>query len=386
MSANQKYLIQALEICLIIFFIWFTFYGGYLIGSHFDKGWYLSEDGYNFIESARLFKDNGLNVFIKSELARQASLNYIFTIILISFLIEFKSWAYIFLSINLTLYLLSYYILKNFLKKITQKVDFFYLNIILILFYFSNYENYFYVRLILSDCIFAFFVLFMFIKFNEKSNLSNNFMVITSFLLIFFINPKFIAILFFLIFYYFIKVLIIDNKFINKDFFATTIFFSYLVGLLIWSILYPNLNFIDFFKGDIFREIENFYLDGTVIFKRTNIDYLPNDINIIKIFYLGILRSFSFFQFWSFEWDLKHNIVNLISIGPLYLANIFNIYNFNKYSKNDKKIIICITSIIIAFTFMSSITGVDYDWRYRYPLYSILIIGLMVFIKEKIKC
>ena len=382
MSANQKYLIQALEICLIIFFIWFTFYGGYLIGSHFDKGWYLSEDGYNFIESARLFKDNGLNVFIKSELARQASLNYIFTIILISFLIEFKSWAYIFLSINLTLYLLSYYILKNFLKKITQKVDFFYLNIILILFYFSNYENYFYVRLILSDCIFAFFVLFMFIKFNEKSNLSNNFMVITSFLLIFFINPKFIAILFFLIFYYFIKVLIIDNKFINKDFFATTIFFSYLVGLLIWSILYPNLNFIDFFKGDIFREIENFYLDGTVIFKRTNIDYLPNDINIIKIFYLGILRSFSFFQFWSFEWDLKHNIVNLISIGPLYLANI---YHFNKYSKNDKKIIICITSIIIAFTFMSSITGVDYDWRYRYPLYSILIIGLMVFIKEKIK-
>ena len=385
MSANQKYLIQALEICLIIFFIWFTFYGGYLIGSHFDKGWYLSEDGYNFIESARLFKDNGLNVFIKSELARQASLNYIFTIILISFLIEFKSWAYIFLSINLTLYLLSYYILKNFLKKITQKVDFFYLNIILILFYFSNYENYFYVRLILSDCIFAFFVLFMFIKFNEKSNLSNNFMVITSFLLIFFINPKFIAILFFLIFYYFIKVLIIDNKFINKDFFATTIFFSYLVGLLIWSILYPNLNFINFFKGDIFREIENFYLDGTVIFKRTNIDYLPNDINIIKIFYLGILRSFSFFQFWSFEWDLKHNIVNLISIGPLYLANIFNIYHFNKYSKNDKKIIICITSIIIAFTFMSSITGVDYDWRYRYPLYSILIIGLMVFIKEKIK-
>ena len=385
MSANQKYLIQALEICLIIFFIWFTFYGGYLIGSHFDKGWYLSEDGYNFIESARLFKDNGLNVFIKSELARQASLNYIFTIILISFLIEFKSWAYIFLSINLTLYLLSYYILKNFLKKITQKVGFFYLNIILILFYFSNYENYFYVRLILSDCIFAFFVLFMFIKFNEKSNLSNNFMVITSFLLIFFINPKFIAILFFLIFYYFIKVLIIDNKFINKDFFATTIFFSYLVGLLIWSILYPNLNFIDFFKGDIFREIENFYLDGTVIFKRTNIDYLPNDINIIKIFYLGILRSFSFFQFWSFEWDLKHNIVNLISIGPLYLANIFNIYHFNKYSKNDKKIIICITSIIIAFTFMSSITGVDYDWRYRYPLYSILIIGLMVFIKEKIK-
>ncbi len=385
MSANQKYLIKAFEICLIIFFIWFTFYGGYLIGSHFDKGWYLSEDGYNFIESARLFKDNGLNVFIKSELARQASLNYIFTIILISFLIEFKSWAYIFLSINLTLYLLSYYILKNFLKKITQKVDFFYLNIILILFYFSNYENYFYVRLILSDCIFAFFVLFMFIKFNEKSNLFNNFMVITSFLLIFFINPKFIAILFFLIFYYFIKVLIINNKFINKDFFATTIFFSYLVGLLIWSILYPNLNFIYFFKGDIFREIENFYLDGTVIFKRTNIDYLPNDINIIKIFYLGILRSFSFFQFWSFEWDLKHNIVNLISIGPLYLANIFNIYNFNKFSKNDKKIIICITSIIIAFTFMSSITGIDYDWRYRYPLYSILIIGLMVFIKEKIK-
>ena len=385
MSFKQKFLIITFEICLILFFIWFTFYGGFLIGSHFNEGWYVSEDGYNFIESARLFKDKGIDVFIKSELARQASLNYIFTIVLISFLIEFENWGYIFLGINLTLYLISYYILKSFLKKLAQKTDFFYLSVILIFFYFSNYENYFYVRLILSDCIFTFFVLFMFVKFHENRSFFNNFMLITSILLIFFINPKFIAILFFLVFYYFIKVLIINNRFINKDFFATTIFFSYLVGLLIWSILYSNLNFIDSFKGDIFREIENFYLDGTVIFKRTNINYLSDDINIIKIFYLGILRSFSFFQFWSFDWDLKHNIVNLISIGPLYLANIFNIYNFNKYSKNDKKIIISITSIIIAFTFMSSITAVDYDWRYRYPLYSILIIGLMVFIKEKIK-
>ena len=38
------------------FFIWFTFYGGYLIGSHFDKGWYLSEDGYNFIGVRKTFQ------------------------------------------------------------------------------------------------------------------------------------------------------------------------------------------------------------------------------------------------------------------------------------------------------------------------------------------
>jgi len=225
----------------------------------------------------------------------------------------------------------------------------------------------------------------MFVKFNEKRNLLNNLMLLVSIFLIFFINPKFIAILFFIIFYYLIKFLIINNKFINKNFFGTAVFFSYFFGLLIWSILYSSLNFIDFFKGDIFREIENFYLNGTVVFKRTYIEYLPNEINIIKIFYLGILRSFSFFQFWSFNWDLKHNIVNLISIGPLYLSNFINIYNLNQYSKNDKKIIICITSILIAFTFMSSITSVDYDWRYRYPLYPILIIGLLVFIKEKIK-
>lgn len=385
MSFKQKFLITTFEIFLIVFFIWFTFYGGFLIGSHFNEGWYVSEDGYNFIDSARLFKDKGINVFVKSELARQASLNYIFTIVLISFLIEFENWGYIFLGINLTLYLLSYYILKNFLKKLAQKTEFFYLSIILIFFYFSNYENYFYVRLILSDCIFTFFVLFMFVKFNEKRNLLNNLVLLISISLIFFINPKFIAILFFLIFYYFIKFFIINNKFINKNYFGTVVFFSYLFGLLIWSILYSSLNFIDFFKGDIIREIENFYLNGTVVFKRTYIEYLPNDINIIKIFYLGILRSFSFFQFWSFNWDLKHNIVNLISIGPLYLSNFINICNFNKYSKNDKKIIISITSILIAFTFMSSITSVDYDWRYRYPLYPVLIIGLLVFIKEKIK-
>ena len=106
MSFKQNFLIITFEICLILFFIWFTFYGGFLIGSHFNEGWYVSEDGYNFIESARLFKDKGIDVFIKSELARQASLNYIFTIILISFLIEFENWGYIFLGINLTLYLL----------------------------------------------------------------------------------------------------------------------------------------------------------------------------------------------------------------------------------------------------------------------------------------
>ena len=96
MSFKQKYLIKTFEICLIVFFIWFTFYGGFLIGSHFDEGWYISEDGYNFIDSAKLFKGKGLEVFVKSDLARQASLNYIFTIILISFLIELENWAYIF--------------------------------------------------------------------------------------------------------------------------------------------------------------------------------------------------------------------------------------------------------------------------------------------------
>ena len=174
MSFKQNFLIITFEICLILFFIWFTFYGGFLIGSHFNEGWYISEDGYNFIESAGLFKDKGIDVFVKSELARQESLNYIFTIILISFLIEFENWGYIFLGINLTLYLISYYILKNFLKKIAQKTDFFYLSIILIFFYFSNYENYFYVRLILSDCIFTFFVLLIFVKFNDKRNLFND--------------------------------------------------------------------------------------------------------------------------------------------------------------------------------------------------------------------
>ena len=84
MSINQKYIILALEIFFLIFFIWFTYYGGFIIGGHFDEGWIISEDGNNFIQSAKLYKEYGLSIFIKSELARQASLNYIVTIILIA--------------------------------------------------------------------------------------------------------------------------------------------------------------------------------------------------------------------------------------------------------------------------------------------------------------
>lgn len=386
MSFKQKYLIKTFEICLIVFFIWFTFYGGFLIGSHFDEGWYISEDGYNFIDSAKLFKGKGLEVFVKSDLARQASLNYIFTIILISFLIELENWAYIFLGINLTLYLLSYYILKNFLKRITQRFDFFYLNIILIFFYFSNYENYFYVRLILSDCIFTFLVLLIFVKFNEKRNLFNNIIFLVSVFLIFFVNPKFITIIFFLIFYQLIKYLILKNKFVSIRYFGTSIIFAYLFGLFLWSAIYTYSNIINNFEGDIFIEIKKFYLDGAIIYNRKYSDYLLNEISVIKIFYLGILRSLYFFQFWVNDWDLKHNIVNLISIFPLYLSNLLNIYNFEKYSKLNKKIVISIIAFVIAFLFTSSITAVDYDWRIRFPLYVIFIIGLSVFtIENKFK-
>ncbi len=386
MSFKQKYLIKTFEICLIVFFIWFTFYGGFLIGSHFDEGWYISEDGYNFIDSAKLFKGKGLEVFVKSDLARQASLNYIFTIILISFLIELENWAYIFLGINLTLYLLSYYILKNFLKRITQRFDFFYLNIILIFFYFSNYENYFYVRLILSDCIFTFLVLLIFVKFNEKRNLFNNIIFLVSVFLIFFVNPKFITIIFFLIFYQLIKYLILKNKLVSIRYFGTSIIFAYLFGLFLWSVIYTYSNIINNFEGDIFIEIKKFYLDGAIIYNRKYSDYLLNEISVIKIFYLGILRSFYFFQFWVNDWDLKHNIVNLISIFPLYLSNLLNIYNFEKYSKLNKKIVISIIAFVIAFLFTSSITAVDYDWRIRFPLYVIFIIGLSVFtIENKFK-
>ena len=386
MSFKQNFLIITFEICLILFFIWFTFYGGFLIGSHFNEGWYISEDGYNFIESAGLFKDKGIDVFVKSELARQASLNYIFTIVLISFLIEFENWGYIFLGINLTLYLLSYYILKSFLKKLAQKTDFFYLSIILIFFYFSNYENYFYVRLILSDCIFTFFVLLIFVKFNDKRNLFNNMIFLISVFLIFFVNPKFITIIFFLIFYQLIKYLILKNKLVSIKYFGTSILFAYLFGLFLWSAIYTYSNIINNFEGDIFLEIKKFYLDGAIIYNRTYLDYLPSEINIIKIFYLGILRSLYFFQFWVHDWDLKHNIVNLISIFPLYLSNLLNIYHFEKYSKSNKKIVISIIAFVIAFVFTSSITAVDYDWRIRFPLYVIFIIGLSVFtIENKFK-
>ena len=383
---NQKGIILYFEIFIIIFFIWFTFFGGSLVGPHLAKGFFISEDGHNFITSAELFRDNGFNIFIKSELSRQASISYIFTIILISALMEvFNDWYLIFVGINLSLFFLSYFILKNFLiKKIAYQEKYFFLNIILIFIYFSNYENYFYTRFILSDCFFSFFTLLLFLNLNSgRRNNINNLFIFFIAILIFFINPKFIAILFYLIFYFLIKLLIIKNRLIDKKNLGISLIFFYLFGQLLWSILYANYDFINYLKGDIFLEIKNFYLDGTIIYKRTNIDYLLNEISIIKIFYLGVLRSISFFQFWSIEWDLKHNLVNTISIMPLYLSNIFNIYNFKNYTKINKKIIISVIAMTLALTVMASITAVDYDWRYRYPLYTILMVGLVIFFKEK---
>ena len=68
------------------------------------------------------------------------------------------------------------------------------------------------------------------------------------------------------------------------------------------------------------------------------------------------------------------------------MSNLLNIYNFEKYSKLNKKIVISIIAFVIAFLFTSSITAVDYDWRIRFPLYVIFIIGLSVFtIENKFK-
>ena len=252
---NQKGIILYFEIFIIIFFIWFTFFGGSLVGPHLAKGFFISEDGHNFITSAELFRDNGFNIFIKSELSRQASISYIFTIILIFALMEvFNDWYLIFVGINLTLFFLSYFFLKNFLiKKIAYQEKYFFLNIILIFIYFSNYENYFYTRFILSDCFFSFFTLLLFLNLNSgrRSNINNLFIFFIA-ILIFFINPKFIAILFYLIFYFLIKLLIIKNRLIDKKNLGISLIFFYLFGQLLWAILYVNYDFINYLKGDIF--------------------------------------------------------------------------------------------------------------------------------------
>ena len=386
MTNNQKYIISALEFFSIIFFIWFTYYGWFIIGDHFEFGWIASEDGLNFIQSAKLYKEYGLSIFIKSELSRQASLNYIVTIILISNLMTwFNDWPLVFIGINLTLFFISYFILKNFLfKKFSNQHNYFFLNLILIFIYFSNYENYFYTRFILSDCFFTFFILLFFLKLNSgKRNNIENFFIFLIIMVTFFISPKIIIILLYFIFYYLIKVLIIKNQFMNIKNLSLLLIFAFFFGQLLWSIIYINYNFIDNLKGDIFLEIKKFYLEGVIIYKRTSTSYLLNEINTIKIFYLGIMRSISFFQFWSFDWDLKHNLINTISILPLYLANILNIHNFNNYSKINKKIIISIVAMTFAHIVLASITAVDYDWRHRYSLYTLLIIGLIIFFKER---
>ena len=101
------------------------------------------------------------------------------------------------------------------------------------------------------------------------------------------------------------------------------------------------------------------------------------------MFFLFLIKFFAFHQFISSDFSLIHNIYNLIYYIPyltitlVIFKNIFfnHKFEYNKYYRIG-------FYFVIVYSVCHAILLIDYDWRYRTPLYIPLIICIVYFLHE----
>ena len=300
---------------------------------------------------------------------RSAEFNIIFAIILYSLGLLIDNLSIIFFLLNFIITIILFILVKiDFNKK---KLNIFYFHFFLYL-YFLNPDLRLWQSFLLFDYICG---ILIFIHFRY---LINKKLLISLSILIFllFLRPTSIFIL--PITFLFI---VFNNIFnVKNNFQINFLAFSSLCLLFLFSFLFLQFDNVNFL-GTKFNFYKDFNISGIVIHDRWSVNYEIN--NFFNIFLLFIIKFFAFHQFLSSDFSIIHNIYNLIYYAP-YLIVIFFIFKkiyVNNYLHFNKYYLLSFYFFAI-YSVCHSILLIDFDWRYRMPLYVPFIISIVYFLYE----
>jgi len=254
------------------------------------------------------------------------------------------------------------------------------------------YDFFVWPHYVLTDTIYSFFLIVNFwfiVKFCNRPIINFSLLIIIISLLILFLNrptsiPVIIYLVAMLVYYFINKKMIIKNQSIK----ITTLLCIIIVMIIAFIV---NLNIIGVIHGgEELKLMTGFIKDGVVIHDRpeTYILFNNNYISIIKVF---AVRFIYFFSPFSINYSLAHIFVNLIvffAVGLIIIIGELMIFNKKNHLSNQFYILrSLIWGLILTMATFHSITLIDYDWRYRYPLIPLILVLSMVHannIKDKL--
>jgi hypothetical protein len=300
---------------------------------------------------------------------RSIESNVFITILIYTIGVLIDNLPLVFFIINFTITVLLFYLIKYDLK--SNKIDKFYFHLFSYL-YLLNPDLRLWQSFLLVD---YFFTVLIFIHFRfliKKKYLIST--IILFFLM--FIRPTSIFILpitfLFIFFNYFFE---FKNKIQINFLILASIFI-----LVLFSLLFMNIEDLSFL-GSKYKFYKDFNLAGIVIHDRWSVNYDIN--NFLNIFLLFIIKLIFYHQFLSSDFSLVHNVYNLFYYIPylyIFFYMIKNIYTNSNYKFNSYYLLGLYVFII--YSVCHSILLIDFDWRYRMPLYLPLILSIVYFLHE----
>lgn len=345
----------------LLFFSILTFYSGYFI----------SPDGLGFIGWSDLLLNDYSQYFNQEGKKGQVSIFYFTTVLIISSLRYFfeSDWFFFFISINLSIYFFIYFLIIYSLYRIHYN---FFIFLIITILFFTNFEQYLWVKFILSDYIHYFLsscFIFFFLNFKNIDNSKKNiFIACIILILAVFTRPIFPVYFIFLLSFLFLQYL--PYKIHKFDSWTINIillfFFTLLIIFNIGFLFIKNYNFLNI---GYLEHIYNLFLNGIVINDRPHTYLSFIELNFINMMIIELVRFFYYFVFWDQLYSLKHNILNSLTFTVMYFFALLAIIRINTFLIYDRKNIIFLFLFILTFAFFHSITWIEYDWRYRLPIY-----------------
>ena len=338
----------------------------------FNVEYKFSPDVESNIRDATFFIENNFNleILFKTLIAnRSIESNVLITIFVYTIGVLIDNLPLVFFLLNLTITLLLFYLIKiDFRDNNLHK---FYFHLFCYL-YLLNPDLRLWQSFLLID---YFFTLLIFIHFRFLLKKKFLFSTIILFLLML-VRPTSIFILPITFTYIFFNYAYKINNRVQLNF----LLLSSILIFILFSVLLTNYSDLNFL-GKKFIFYKDFNMTGLVIHDRWSVNF---DIkNIFDLILLFMIKFFAYHQFLSSDFSTIHNIYNLIYYVP-YLFIIVLI--FKKIYSNDH--LVFNNYYLLSFYFFiiygvcHSILLIDFDWRYRMPLYIPFIISIIYFLHE----
>jgi hypothetical protein len=137
----------------------------------------------------------------------------------------------------------------------------------------------------------------------------------------------------------------------------------------------PSLISDEWLRWMMVGQVQDLGRDGSIVWQRyeTYVDPPKTALAYVSIF---ALRAFSMFMPFARDYSLGHKLVNVVGLIPLYVLTLTGLWSIlaGRAEPRAQRLGALAFVLIVSFTMLHALTAIDYDWRYRVPLFGPMLV------------